>query len=646
MLLKNKTLTLLSLLSIPAGFLWAHSTREAGDTETAEIHIFPELTRAIGGVSELDRKRYFSVSDHGTGFDKRMPDEIYDYLVNDLGITFGRQLGPVKWTASRLPEDPNRPGYADVSSLKNQKLSQPGEQFMLDFGPNLDVAAHGNHNAYPAYMGKYQLEGAKYRDKAEWVPENIDAAVELAAAVFEYNYNDFDRPKYFEPLNEPHWLYFKDQHFADWHMAIHKRFKEDFPEVEVGGMCQSVSYFYRENYQNFSGMQGFYDATDGQMDFYSFHSYDYFKWEDGDIRGRVQSGLPLEGNLDLLQNYAVLQHGKEVDVVVSEQGGYISVQPRGEYDGEPVASLIAEKYFPEDTWENELKKRSVVSFVHISSIIANTLAFIDHPHTVKKSVPFLLPNTWAWDPKYYAGLFVPENYTDKSKWVPSPMLDFYKLFRDVEGRRVVAHSSDPDLQTRAFVDGSKLYLVINNQSWRPESLRLYGLPSRKVEMRRYGRNDDFTAYYKESKKRLSKRAMEIAGRETVVFVVDTKSIIQEENVLNEISCYGDQTRVLLSEKPSIHVAVPTDQEIEYAYLRIGLTRVPGLNKQPVVLLNGKELDVPLEDCADRFDISEYGTTKIIPVDPYDLKAMNRVEVSFPDGDDGAIGSVVLRVAVQ
>ncbi|MDP4878693.1 MAG: hypothetical protein NWR36_02315, partial [Opitutales bacterium] len=66
------------------------------DLSKPHIIVEPNVTRAIGGVSEVDRKRYFSVSDHGTNFDKRVPDDIYDYLVHYLGITFGRQLGPVK----------------------------------------------------------------------------------------------------------------------------------------------------------------------------------------------------------------------------------------------------------------------------------------------------------------------------------------------------------------------------------------------------------------------------------------------------------------------------------------------------------------------------------------------------------------------
>lgn len=592
----------------------------------------------------MDRKRYFAVADHGTNFDQRVPDEIYDYMVNDLGIAFGRQLGPVMWTAKSLKEDPNRPGYADLTPLKNKKAAEPSAQFRADFGENLDVAAHGNHNAYPAYMGKYQLDGAEYGGKPEWVPENIDAAVELAAAVFEYNYTDFDRPKYFEPLNEPHWKYFVDDHFAEWHMAVQAKFHEVHPDVMVGGMCKSVSYFYVNDYQSFEGIKGFYDATDGKMDFYSFHSYDYFKWEDGDFRGRVQSGLTLEGSLDLLQNYAVLQHGKEVPVVVSEQGGYVNVKPKGEYDGETAAAQIAAKYFPEDTWENKIKKHSIVSFVHVSSIIANTMAFMDHPHTVLKSVPFLLPNTWAWDPKYYAGLYVPENYTNKDVWVETHMMDFYKLFRDVDGRRIKVGSSDPDLQVRGFVDGSKVFLAINNQSWRPESVALGGIDSETVAIRRLGRNEDFSAYFKESTVATPK-TLTVAGREAVLLIADFGKNIAETSTVNEITCYADKTRQVVKDA-TFKIKVPTNQEIDYATLRVGLTRPTDSSYEPIVTLNGKQIEVPLEDAADRFSREEYATTKLIPLNPADLLAENTVNISFPDGDAGKIGTAVIRVAVK
>ena len=55
--------------------------------------------------------------------------------------------------------------------------------------------------------------------------------------------------------------------------------------------------------------------------------------------------------------------------------------------------------------------------------------------------------------------------------------------------------------------------------------------------------------------------------------------------------------------------------------------------------------MPLEDCADRLDKGEYGTTKLVYLDPADLLAENTVAVSFPDGEQGAVGTAVIRVAV-
>ena len=453
------------------------------------IVVEPQTTRAIQGVSEMDRKRYFNICDQGAGFDRRMAggEGVYEEL-RDLGIFFGRNLGPVKDWKKRIKEDPDRPGFADLSVLKKYKPVEPGGQFIKDFGPNLNVAAHGNHNAYPEFMGQHFKGTSDYHGTPEYIPENIEAAAELAAAVLKFGYSDFNRPAFFEPLNEPHWEFFNDQHLADWHLKTMEMVHRATPEVKVGGLCMSVAYMYRDDYRSWKGLKQFIDMTEGKMDFYSFHAYDFVRWENETFGGRVQSGLPLEGVLDLMQNYTVNTLGKEVDVVVSEQGGYIHGEPRGMYDGEAVAAELARNYFPGDTFEHEMKKRSIVNFVMLSAVIANTMTFMDHPHCVQKAVPFLIPTTWGWDKKYYAQLYVPYNYEDTSRWVPTDLLHFFRLFQGVDGRRVKALCSDPDLQTRAFVDASKLYLVVNNQSLRPESVELYGIGTSTVEVRRLGRN--------------------------------------------------------------------------------------------------------------------------------------------------------------
>ncbi|MHC5094146.1 MAG: hypothetical protein ACYSO2_09650 [Planctomycetota bacterium] len=119
------------------------------------IQVDPECTRSIQGVSDLDRKVYFSMSDRGTGFDDRCDDEIYDDLINELGVFFGRRLGVVKGIKG-IEEDPERPGHANIELLRkhlSKRRYHPSAKFINDRGNNLDVAAHGNHNSYPKFMG-------------------------------------------------------------------------------------------------------------------------------------------------------------------------------------------------------------------------------------------------------------------------------------------------------------------------------------------------------------------------------------------------------------------------------------------------------------------------------------------------------------
>ena len=120
------------------------------------IEVDPRCTRSIGGISELDRKTYFAICDPGTDFDKRCRDhEMYEYLVDELGVKFGRRLGVVSGPVRRhsvVVEDPKHPGYANLDLLRQKLVMEPyesGNKFRMDMGENLDVAAHGHHNAYP-----------------------------------------------------------------------------------------------------------------------------------------------------------------------------------------------------------------------------------------------------------------------------------------------------------------------------------------------------------------------------------------------------------------------------------------------------------------------------------------------------------------
>lgn len=634
----DRKLIMLAVTGALASGVFAASRKSQG---RVRIMVYPTVSRIIVDESELDRNKYFALCDQGTDFRRRCrDDERYEFLVKQ-GITFGRNLGPVngvvKW-GKAVREDPNRPGFVDIDYLKTRLAEnrQAPDPVMLKDFRRLDIAAHGNHNAFPDFMGEHATGQSKNDRKPQALPENIEAAAELSAYVMQYAFNDFNRPAYYEPVNEPHWSFPMDEHIAEWHLATLDKVHEVAPGVKVGGPCSAVAYFYKDEYDAFQGFSKFIDATECRMDFYSFHIYDFLSEEKGDFGGRISTGLPSEGILDLIQNHTVNTFGKPVEIVLSEHGGY---------EGDLKFTIKLGRKLSGTGFKGEMKRRTIYDFNQVSSSIANTLCFMNHPHIVKKAVPFILLESMGWDPKYQATLYSPYDYEDKSNWIPSRLIDFYRLFQGVEGRYIKIICPDPDIQAVAFASGSKMFIMLNNLSAAPAPISFNMNKAPFIAIRRYGRNDDFTPYFKETSL-TSLASLSLKGREAAVIMVDYKVEIPEKTVVVEVPYYGDKTIASTDEDPTFTVKIPLDEPIDHAVLRVGISRPADFGKEVEIQFNGEELRVPLEDCAERLsqEDGDYATTKIVQLDPQMLQATNTVEVSFPDGDFGSIGSVVIRAA--
>lgn len=605
------------------------------------ISVQPDSIRRIGGFSQLDRQIYFGIADQGTVFDERCRNqERYDWLIKENRITFGRSMMVINGLEryyQAVQEDANRPGFVDTNHLAAKlafRVRVSGEGFKQDMGGRLNVATHGHRNQFPDFMGTYVTEAAAREKDPQRLPKNLEAATEFAAAALRLRYTDFDRPAFYEPINEPHWSYWTDTHLAEWHTRTRDIAQRQAPDMQVGGPCLPVAYFYRNQYGAFDGLRSFIDNTDCELDFYSFHVYDFLREQDGDFKGRVTSGLPLESVLDLVQNHTVNQYGKEVGIVVTEHGGY---------GANELVEKLAKEQFDETGFDWEMKKRSIEDFNMVSSVIANTMVFMDHPHTVRKAVPFILLNSLGWKPSYWATLYVPRDYDPKSaEWLPTQKIMFYRLLRDLQGQRVVAHCPDPDIQTRAFTDGATLFVVLNNLSdvRKPIALDLPA-PSR-MQIRRLGRNSDFTPYLTDEQLN-TLEGLEIKGREAILLKAQYPAAIKARRTIDERAYYGDQIGASLDAgQKEFTVKLPSPTKPHYATLRIGVSRPPEAGREIAVSFNGKRYEVPLEACAERLVELEYASFKIIPLDPDDVKAENKVTVSFPDGKPGAIGAVVIR----
>ncbi|MEM1085984.1 MAG: beta-agarase [Verrucomicrobiota bacterium] len=627
--------------------------------DPVRIMIEPGLTRSIEGESTLERERYFAISDNGASFERRVgSDDRYKVLTEDLNIRFGRFLGPVKFIASqRMREDPERPGYVDLAHLEKILSSgrQPvSERMKRDFGSNLDVAAHDSHNAFPPFMGTWttdwireHADAKKGGHQPDLLPGNPDAAAEATAVILEHAFNELHRPRYYEPVNEPHWSYLLEpEKIAEWHLKTHQAVKRRTPEVLVGGPCNSVGYFYSKGYQSFRGIKNFIAATKAQLDFHSFHVYDYYRWNGKAFEGAILSGLPLEGVLDLVSNHTLIAHGTTKPLVISEHGGYASIDKTE--DGTPLVEAIAAEHFPGKGFDWQMKARSIHDFLHVNSIIANTLVFMEHPHTVKKAVPFILLDTTAWDPHYYAALYTRRNFDRSSnEWAASKLDHFYRLFSEVEGRRVATSCSDPDIQLRAFVNANELHIIAHNLSEKPEQLALQIPQSSSLRLKRYGRNPDLTPFLLETEPS-TLAGLQLGASETIVLKAGFAEALKEENRIRETAHYGDAVTVPVEKAATIGILVPDPTGIDSATLRVGFNRPFNAGREITIRLNGHPLDDTVEDSADVYshETHGYSSTRLIELDPATIEARNELEISFPDGLKGTIGSVVIRTCVR
>ena len=144
------------------------------------------------------------------------------------------------------------------------------------------------------------------------------------------------------------------------------------------------------------------------------------------------------------------------------------------------------------------------------------------------------------------------------------------------------------------------------------------------------------------------RNVEIEAHEAILLTVDYGKPIQAVRTVDEIPCYGDKVNVAVDDWAVFDLAVPDASRVEYAVLRIGISRPAGSDKQIIVKFNDRHLDVPMETCHNYLDDGQrdYASCKIIQVDPMLVRETNTVAVSFADGETGSIGSVVLRTAIR
>jgi len=229
--------------------------------------------------------------------------------------------------------------------------------------------------------------------------------------------------------------------------------------MKVIGYSSAWPSMERWNFSHWeTRMKMFMDVAGADMDGFATHLYDGVNVTGQNNR---RSGSNSEAILDLIETYSYSKWGIVKPHAITEYGGI-------------------ERGFP-STYNDLGWAQSVRS---MNSMMFNLL---ERENDMLISIPFITDKsrwhlTAANDYQPYgATLFRPVNAGSadarNGPFVYTWRVNFYELWKDVVGTRGYTASSDPDIQTQLFVDGSTAYLAVNNLADEPQTVGLDMLSS-------------------------------------------------------------------------------------------------------------------------------------------------------------------------
>ncbi|MEM6642691.1 MAG: T9SS type A sorting domain-containing protein [Bacteroidota bacterium] len=371
----------------------------------------------------------------------------------------------------------------------------------------------------------------------------------------------------------------------------------------------------------------FIDIAGEDMDIFSVHLYDGSGINN---TGGRRSGSNAVAILDLIEAYSFIKLGVAKPVAVTEFGRLVANQP-GWANGNGVKNY--------EPVENSQATRSQLHMV---------MDFIEREDNFELALPF---NTNQREPTTQfskATLFTTD---DSGNVVLTPRRFFYEMLSDLKGERVRILSTNVDVQILAFVEGSELYVMLNNlnddsQNIALQMLDLEGLTE--VEVKRLKVFLDKTPELSTTIESTAPAALTLEYGETVVLTYKFDSDISFENTITRTKYYGTEYLKPIAAGSTLSFTF-TDVEVGEgdASLRFGIGRSHGLSLRPTVSLNGSTLSLPT-DLIRGYDqlnrSSFFGTLEI----PFDISLLqegtNTIELSFDD-NGGFITSAIMEVEV-
>lgn len=636
--MKRKTTIFLFLLFVIASY---------GQDNSVNVHL--NVKHTVGNISEFDRSKFMVLHSSLTEGDWNGEDDKMDYVLEDLDVYLGRDNGGMGWYMNQANENSSKPGFVDP----NYMLTQGEFVRETRYGTNL-ASRHKYDNRSDVLVGGQERPfwpGHSTNPCCGGSPWAIDGAEASGDYMGQYLNQFFRnpgesvtegmlRPRFMEIINEPlYGLVTTGTHTPlevfQYHNEVADAIRVHNQDVLIGGYTAAFPVFEENNFQRWHDrMKLFIDTSGDKMDFFSIHLYDFNKHHINNgtaFEGpRNFKGGRIEATFDMIEQYSSLALNEIKPFIISEYGGRDH-------------SIEWKEWTPERDWH------------FMKAISPMMMQFMERPDIILKTVPFIvLKAEWGRTSVPYPWRLMRQQKEASGQtgdnWVFTELIKFYELWSDVNGTRIETKTSNLDIMADAYVDGNKVYVIVNNLNYTSEvvNLNLFGdlgntLESIKVKQLHLNGNapvleeEDLTASFNLD------YTLDIEATAIIEYTFADDLVIDETE--QEVKYYADSYLKPISANSAQNLQIDGIALTSYneGSLRIGFGRDHGKSKQPKVLFNGTEVNVPNNFRGDdQNKRSQFFTLLEIPISEDLIQTNNTITVEFPD-DGGYISTVTMQV---
>ncbi len=620
-----------------------------------EIDVNMNVNHKVGHVSTFDRSKFITIhadvrsSDWDLGTNSIA--DVRNHFLNGYDVYLGRDAGPITGELRNTQQDPNRPGYVNISNVQSR-----GASWKQTYANTTQWHQYENRNNHviAAQLHPFWPDGTQL--STGWALSQEDTAQNpFGTASGEYmghylkNYfgnggtSGQPFPEYVEVINEPMYelvdwkkVSTPDQIFK-YHNSVAAAIKKVTPNAKVGGWVTAFPEFDKNNFGQWNErMKKFIDVCGDNMDYISLHLYDMPVFGGNVI---LRKGGDIEATFDMVEQYTNMKYGTPKTFVISEFGATTH-----DYQGD---------------WS------SYRDWLHIKANNSMMMQFMERAHLIDQTVNYIMlkvdwgynfaGNGDTWPHRLYRKANEPASYT--GNWVYTDMVKLFELWKDVKGTRIDTKSSDLDVMVDAYVTGNKSYVIVNNLAWTNKTIDLnlfetngLNLTNLKVKQLYLGDSNpvkDQNSVVLDTDNYSSNFPSSLVLRPEATYVLEytysSTVAINETSV--ETKYYADKNLQPISSNVTKTFALNGVNKGTYgeAILRIGVGRNQGLSLRPTVKVNGTQVVVPNNFRGDeQVDRGRFFGVLEVEV-PFNLiSANNQVEVTFPD-NGGYISSMAMQV---